>query len=121
MPRLAGLNWQAVGLQREGAAGERLLARAEIQFQEAARRGSYDPFGHVRLARLYLAWAERGPATRSADDLLGRAEQACALALADSPYLPRTWRGCAEVSRERGRADEAASRTERARELGAQA
>jgi hypothetical protein len=58
--------------------------------------------------------------TRSADDLLGKAEQACALALADSPYLPRTWQGCAEVSRERGRADEAARRAERARELGAQ-
>jgi O-antigen ligase len=120
MSRLAGLSWQAVGLQRDGEAGEQLLARAESQLQEAVRRGPYDPFGHLRLARLYLAWARRGPLTRTADDLLGKAEQACALALEDSPYLPRTWQGCAEVSRERGQVDEAATRTERARELGAQ-
>jgi O-antigen ligase len=120
MPRLAGLDWQAVGLQRDGVAGEQLLARAEGQLQEAVRRGPYDPFGHLRLARLYLAWARRGPLTRTADELLGEAEQACATALEDSPFLSRTWQGCAEVSRERGRADEAAMRTERARQLGAQ-
>jgi hypothetical protein len=57
--------------------------------------------------------------TRTADDLLGRAEQACALAVADSPYWARTWQSCADVSRERGQTDEAAARTERARQLGA--
>lgn len=120
MPRLAGLSWQQAGLQREGEAGEQLLARAEAQLQEAVRRGPYDPFAHVRLARLYLAWARRGPATRSADQLLGQADQACALALLDSPYAARTWQTCADVSRERGQADEAATRTERARQLGGQ-
>ena len=120
MPRLAGLTWQAIGLQRDGAAGEQLLARAETQLQEAVRRGPYDPFGQLRLARLYLAWARRGPVTRTAAELLGRAEEACAPALADSPYWGRTWQGCADVGRERGQADEAAARTERARQLGAQ-
>jgi len=120
MPRLAGLNWQAVGLQRDGEAGERLLARAESQFQEAVRRGPYDPFGHLRLARLYLAWARRSPVTRTPDELLTNADQACTLALSDTPYLARTWQSCAEVSRERGELDQAAARTERARQLGAQ-
>ena len=119
MPRLAGLSWQAVGLQRDGEAGERLLARAESQLQEAVRRGPYDPFGHVRLARLYLAWARRGPVTRAPDELLTNADQACTLALSDTPYVARTWQSCAEVSRERGELDEAASRSERARQLGA--
>jgi O-antigen ligase len=120
MPRLAGLNWQAIGLQRDGEAGERLLARAEGQLQEAVQRGPYDPFGHLRLARLYLAWARRGPVTRTADDLLTNAEEACTLALSDTPYLARTWQACAEVSRERGQLDQAATRTERARQLGGQ-
>jgi hypothetical protein len=57
MPRLAGLNWEAIGLQRDGAASEQLLTCAETQLEEAVRRGPYDPFGHLRLARLYLAWA----------------------------------------------------------------
>jgi hypothetical protein len=33
--------------------------------------------------------------------------------------VARTWQSCAEVSRERGELDEAASRSERARQLGA--
>ena len=120
MPRLAGLSWQQVGLQRAGESGEQLLGRAEGQLREAIRRGPYDPFAHLRLARLYLAWARRAPVERSADELLGQAEQACALALSDSPYRPSTWQACAEISRERGQVDEAATRTERARQLGGQ-
>src|SRR5205085_174572 len=105
---------------RGWSGGPRLLARAESQFQEAVRRGPYDPFGHLRLARLYLAWARRSPVTRTPDELLTNADQACTLALSDTPYLARTWQSCAEVSRERGELDQAAARTERARQLGAQ-
>ena len=52
-------------------------------------------------------------------ELLTNADQACTLALSDTPYVARTWQSCAEVSRERGELDEAASRSERARQLGA--
>ncbi len=120
MPRTAGLSWQQLGAQRPGQEGELLLARAERQFQEAVRRGPYYPLGNLRLARLYLAWARRSPVTRTPAELLGQAEQACALALQDGPYLPRTWQDCAEISRERGQTGEAAARAERARQLGAQ-
>ena len=77
----------------------------------------HDPFAQFRLARLYLAWARHDPVTRSRDELLQQADQTCARALSDGPYMARTWQGCAEISAERGAADEAAARTARAREL----
>jgi hypothetical protein len=105
------LAWQQLAARRDDVG---LFGRAETDLLESARRAPLDPFPRLRLARLYLLWAQRAGGS---PDLLERAEVACQQVLTLGPYRASAWDMCAEVSRRRGRRDEAAARAERASHL----
>jgi tetratricopeptide (TPR) repeat protein len=82
------------------------LYKAEADLLLAADRAPFDPSAWLRLARLYQIWG-----------VLDRAEAACARALLVGPYRAAVWDTCASISAQRGEADQAAARRERAQAL----
>lgn len=99
LPRVAGIDWQTLGLRARGQEADVLLQRAADDFKEAIRRAPGDPYARARLGRHYAAWARHGSASTPVDELVQRGRTACQEAVAVGPHRPAIASACADVLR----------------------